>query len=203
MLPRLFEPFTQADSTLDRSQGGLGLGLALAKGLVEMQGGTVRAESRGANRGATFTVTLPLETPGPVETIPPASGRAETTRRILVIEDNTDGADTLRELLQFDGHEVEVAYSGPAGVEKARRFRPDIVLCDIGLPGMDGYQVATAIRADPEVGAVSLVALSGYACEEDVAKAKATGFNAHIAKPPSMESLQRVLQEFGTSPRAP
>ena len=196
MLPRLFDPFTQADVTLDRKKGGLGLGLSLVKGLVEMHDGSVSAASDGPGKGATFTIRLPLESAAPVEK---AQIAGEVTlkalsRRVLVIEDNLDAAESLRMALTLGGHTVEVAQSGPEGIEKARTFRPEFVLCDIGLPKVDGYEVARTMRTDPDLGRVTLVALSGYAGPDDVAKAKKAGFDAHLAKPATLEALQRVLQ---------
>jgi PAS domain S-box-containing protein len=196
MLPRLFQPFTQADATLDRSKGGLGLGLALVRGLVELHGGSVRAESDGPGKGAAFTISVPLD----VATARSASAqrcvRGEgAPRRVLVIEDNEDAANTLREVLELDEHVVEVAYTGREGLARAQAFHPDVVLCDIGLPEMDGYEVARTIRADPELGGVALVAVSGYAQPEDVAAAKEAGFEAHLAKPPSLEALERTLAD--------
>ena len=193
ILPGVFDAFTQADDTLDRSKGGLGLGLALVKGMVEMHGGSVSAASEGPGMGATFTIALPLETAIPTEPSPRRSGGGAPALRVLVIEDNVDAADTLREVLELGAHVVTVAYSGPEGLAKARAFRPDIVICDIGLPEMDGYAVARAMRADAELGRVTLIALTGYAQPEDVAKARAAGFNAHLAKPPSLEALENVL----------
>ncbi len=196
MLPRIFEAFAQADTTLDRSKGGLGLGLALVKGLVEMHDGTVSVESGGLGTGAEFTVRLPLEADRMLAVAPVREVASNgSARRVLVIEDNVDGADTLRDALELGDHTVEVAYSGAEGIEKARTFKPDVVLCDIGLPGMDGYEVARTMRADPELGGVSLVALTGYALPEDVAKAKAAGFAAHLAKPPTLEKLEELLEQ--------
>jgi len=194
MLPRIFEPFTQADTTLDRSKGGLGLGLALVKGLVEMHGGTVSVESEGVGKGAEFTVRLPLES-GVAPTAERTGGARQngSARRVLVIEDNVDAADSLREVLELEGHTVEVAYSGADGIETARAFRPEVVLCDIGLPGMDGYEVTKAMRADEALRSTFLVALSGYALSEDLAKAKEAGFDRHLAKPPSLEKLTEIL----------
>jgi PAS domain S-box-containing protein len=197
ILPRLFEAFTQADTTLDRSQGGLGLGLALVKGLVEMHGGTIAAASAGVGRGATFTVTLPSAGQQPGAT-PPDSVAVTAPRRVLIIEDNADAADTLRELLTLEGHVVTVAATGAEGLALARHSPPDVVLCDIGLPGMDGYAVARSLRSDAAFAGVALVALTGYARAEDVLKARAAGFDAHLAKPPTMEALTRVL---ATTPR--
>jgi PAS domain S-box-containing protein len=198
MLPRLFHPFTQADATLDRSKGGLGLGLALVKGLVEQHGGSVSAASEGLGKGAAFTISLPLDVTA--ARVMPAQRRAGgdgAPLRVLVIEDNEDAADTLRVVLEFDDHVVEVANGGRDGIEKARAFHPDVVLCDIGLPEMDGYQVARTMRADPQLGRVGLIAVSGYAQPEDVAAAKEAGFDAHLAKPPSIDTLERALAEVG------
>jgi two-component system CheB/CheR fusion protein len=197
MMPHLFAPFAQADTTLDRSKGGLGLGLAIVKGLIEMHGGSVRAASGGSGKGSTFTVTLPLDRAAArAEAAPYRSFTGSTPRRVLVIEDSIDTAESLRVALELSEHVVEVAYSGPEGIEKARAFEPDVVLCDIGLPGMDGYDVARAVRADPEFSSVSLVALTGYARPEDVAKARAAGFDAHLAKPPDVEALEGLLSEI-------
>ena len=198
LLPRVFEPFTQADSSLPRASGGLGLGLALVKGLVEMQGGSVSAASDGLGKGAAITITFPLKvTAAPRVPARPDVGDAAAPRRVLVIEDKEDTADSLREVLEFDEHVVEVAYNGRDGIEKARVFHPDVVLCDIGLPEMDGYEVARNLRADPELSQVVLVAVSGYAQPEDVAMATEAGFDAHLAKPPSIDALERVLAEVG------
>jgi PAS domain S-box-containing protein len=196
MLPRLFHPFTQADATLDRSKGGLGLGLALVRGLVEMHGGSVSAASDGPGKGAAFAVRLPTGSTA-ARTMPALRdlGGTGAPRRVLVIEDNEDAADTLREMLMLDEHVVEVVYSGPEGIEKARGFHPEVVLCDIGLPGMDGYQVARAMRADPDLSSATLVAVSGYAQPEDMAMSKEAGFDAHLAKPAGIEALRRILAE--------
>jgi PAS domain S-box-containing protein len=195
MLPNLFSPFVQAESTPDRRMGGLGLGLSLVKGIVELHGGDVTVESGGQGKGATFSLQFPLDmTPGE----PALEDAAPTThhqRRVLVIEDNVDAAETLRDVLEMEGHTVEVAYAGDAGLERALAFRPDAVLCDIGLPEMDGYEVARALRADPGIGRrTTLVALTGYARREDIAKARAAGFDAHLAKPPTLEQIAELLE---------
>jgi two-component system CheB/CheR fusion protein len=195
VLPCVFEPFTQADTTLDRQKGGLGLGLAVAKGVVELHGGSIGAESAGLDQGVTFTIVLPLEAAGPAERQEPRGGAVTPPRRVLVIEDNDDAAVSLREVLELEGHQVEVASSGPEGLEKARGFKPDLVICDIGLPGMDGYAVARAMRADPELGGIALVALTGYAAPNDEARAREAGFRAHLAKPASLEALRRILAD--------
>jgi two-component system CheB/CheR fusion protein len=199
MLTRLFQPFTQAEATLDRSTGGLGLGLALVKGLVLMHGGDVRAHSDGPGRGAEFVVELPLEAASADQASPTAVGAKQSRRRVLIIEDNIDAADSLREVLAFGDHVIEVAYNGPEGLARAREFKPEVVLCDIGLPGMDGYQVARAFRADNALRGVFLVALSGYALPEDLQRAQEAGFDRHLAKPPSIEKMEEALAS-GRSP---
>jgi len=196
IMPRLFEAFVQADASIDRSKGGLGLGLALVKSMVEMHGGVVSVASDGLGKGATFTLRLPLETASTESTADRCgAGSAGSSRRILIIEDNVDAADSLREALELGGHVVVAAYDGPTGIERARALRPDLVLCDLGLPEMDGYAVARAIRADPEIGGITLVAVTGYAEPEDVTRAKEAGFDAHVAKPPSFETLERVAAQ--------
>jgi signal transduction histidine kinase/ActR/RegA family two-component response regulator len=194
ILPHLFEPFTQADRTLDRSKGGLGLGLALVKGLVEMHDGRVAARSEGPGKGAEFEVVLPTAS-GVAAVYPPIAPAPTQPRRVLVIEDNRDAADSLCEVLDLLNHSAMVAYSGDEGLEKARAHKPDVVLCDIGLPGMDGHQVARAIRADATLSATTLVALTGYAAPEDLARSKESGFDYHLAKPPSIEAIEQVLAE--------
>jgi two-component system CheB/CheR fusion protein len=193
ILRRLFQPFMQAEATLDRSKGGLGLGLALVRGLVEMHGGEVCAHSDGPGKGAELIVELPLD-PTATTTNPSAAGAAAGSRRVLIIEDNLDAADSLREALEFGAHVVEVAYNGHEGLAKARQFQPEIVFCDIGLPGMDGFAVARALRADDTLKGVFLVALSGYALPEDLQRAWEAGFAKHLAKPPSMEKIEDLLK---------
>ncbi len=194
LLPHVFEAFTQGEMKLDRPKGGLGLGLAIVKGLVEMHGGTVAVRSDGPGRGAEFTVRLPLAASiHPMERQGRTRRKPLASRRILVVEDNVDAAESLRELLRLGSHTVEVASSGPEGIEMARSFRPDVILCDIGLPGIDGYGVARALKADPALGASRLVALSGYATPEDITRAKEAGFDVHIAKPATREKLEEVL----------
>jgi PAS domain S-box-containing protein len=202
MLPCLFEPLTQADRTLDRSRGGLGLGLALVKGLVELHGGEVDAESDGPGQGAAFTVRLPRQQS--LSTAPVAAGPPQATnggngaargRRVLVVEDNHDVAETVRDLLRLNGHEVELADTGPAGVAAARRFRPEVVLCDIGLPGCDGYAVARALRQDPVTASARLIAISGYGQEEDERRSHEAGFERHLTKPVHPADLQHLLAE--------
>ena len=194
LLPRLFEPFMQADRPIARAGGGLGLGLALVKGLVELHGGSVSASSAGKGMGAEFVVRLPLEGNVTAGAAAPVSTNVpRQQRRMLVIEDEPDIAMAMRLVLEMAGHQVAIARNGPDGLATARAFKPEVVLCDIGLPGMDGYEVARRIRADETLRASFLVALSGYAQVDDVAAARAAGFDEHLAKPASLEKVQRVL----------
>jgi two-component system CheB/CheR fusion protein len=196
---RLFEPFSQGTQTLARASGGLGLGLATVKGLVELHGGTVAVVSPGPGRGTEVTVTLPqtgAPSPGPAP-VPAPSSR----RRVLVVDDNVDGAVTLKDVLEASGHEVRVAHHGPGALQVAREFLPDAVVCDLGLPGMDGFAVARAIRADPALAPTHLVALSGYARPEDVGRSREAGFDHHVAKPPALDELLGHLAAVPARPR--
>ena len=246
LLPHVFEVFTQADHTLDRSKGGLGVGLAMVKGVIERHGGEVRASSEGqAVGGSEFKLLLPLDPAGvdpdaieerdggetaadgcrpaplngalptpangalpappngalptpPNGALPaPANGAlpapARRARRVLVVEDNLDAAETLRDLLELSGFEVEIAASGDAGVATARRFHPEVVLCDLGLPGMNGFEVAKALRHDPETAGSRLIALTGYGDDEDRRRSHAAGFDLHLTKPVDPGLLRRLL----------
>jgi CheY-like chemotaxis protein len=192
VLERLFQPFVQAEGTLARTRGGLGLGLALVKGLVELHGGAVTAASGGAGHGATFTVELPLDGV-PVRAADAAAPRPMAPRRVLVVEDNPDSAETLRDLLELAGHQADIALDGRQALERARTARPDAIVCDLGLPDMDGYELARALRADPELSSVLLVALSGYALPDDLARSAQAGFDAHLAKPARFEAIEALL----------
>jgi PAS domain S-box-containing protein len=197
-LARVFEPFVQADRSLDRSRGGLGLGLALVKGLVELHGGRVSAASPGHGRGSVFEIRLPVAEASPLPAANPAPStlnpqHSTPTRRVLVIEDNLDAAETLGDLLEMAGHEVRLAHSGPAGVSEAGRFRPEIVLCDVGLPEMDGYAVARALRDDPRTHEALLVAVTGYGQEEDRRRSLEAGFDLHLTKPVDPQEVQRLV----------
>jgi PAS domain S-box-containing protein len=204
LIERLFEPFIQGDDTLDRNSGGLGLGLALVKGLVELHGGEVRAYSAGRDRGAEFTVRLPLQAglESEAKLVRPQS-LPQPARRVLIVDDDRDVADGLRAALEIHTHHVAVAHSGPEALAAARLFKPDVVFCDIGLPGMNGYDVARAFRADGSFRTTVLVALSGYAQSEDLAKASAAGFDQHLAKPPNIEKIKRICASApgGNEPR--
>ena len=192
VIAHIFEPFTQADRTLDRAAGGLGLGLSLVKGLIELHGGAVRASSDGPGTGSELMIRLPIHV-GAVADHPQPHVVAAQHLRVLVIEDNVDASESLRDVLELDGHIVELSRSGPDGLEKAREFIPDVVLCDIGLPGMDGYETARAFRAEERLKAISLVALTGYAGSEDQLKARQAGFDHHLAKPLDFTALARIF----------
>ena len=198
MLARLFEPFSQADRSLHRVGGGLGLGLTLVRGLTELHGGEVTARSAGAGRGTEFIVRLPLEPePAALGGAPAARRPTGGGLRILVVEDKPDAAEMLRILLVLLGHEVAVAHTGPEGVEAARRGPPDVVLCDIGLPGLDGYGVARALRQDPATAGVRLIAVTGYGSDEDRRRSREAGFDLHLTKPVDPADLQPLLTRPG------
>jgi PAS domain S-box-containing protein len=194
VLPHVFETFAQADRSLERSRGGLGLGLALVRGLVELHGGEVRAASEGAGCGAEFSLLLPLAPTSVVsDGVTSAAPAGSGSMRILIAEDNEDAAESLCTVLELFGCRVEVAHSGPEALETARAFRPEVVLCDLGLPGMSGYEVGAALRRDPATTAIRLIAVSGYGHEEDQRRSRAAGFEVHLTKPLDIEELRRLL----------
>jgi two-component system CheB/CheR fusion protein len=177
------------------------LGLALAQELVKLHGGNIRARSDGVGQGAEFVVSLPED---PVEAAPAEMTTTSSTincRRVLIIEDNMDAADSLREALELDAHQVAVAHDGPTGLALARSFHPEVVLCDVGLPGMNGYDVARAFRADEALKRTFLVAVTGYALSEDLRHATEAGFERHMAKPVSLQSLQELLSSLPDRPQ--
>ena len=192
---RVFDAFSQADSSLARSKGGLGLGLALVKGLVELHGGGVEARSGGVGKGSTFVVELPTTNP-PQPTQPERPPRLTVGRpieRVLVIEDNRDTAMSLRLLLKKLSLEVDLAFSGPEGIEMARKSSPDVIVCDIGLPGLDGYAVARQLRGNETTRQTFMIAQSGYGQADDVRKAYDAGFDIHLTKPVDFQELKKVL----------
>ena len=198
-LPYVFEVFTQGDHSLDRSQGGLGVGLAVTKGLIDLHGGEVKAASEGPGKGSEFCILLPLATATAQEAAPEEvhadAASHPAARKILVVEDNPDAAATMRDFLELSGHEVELAASGTDGVQAARQLHPEVVLCDLGLPGMTGYEVATALRKDPETRSAKLIAVTGYGRDEDRRRSKEAGFDLHLTKPVDPAQLKAVLQE--------
>jgi PAS domain S-box-containing protein len=191
LLPHVFEAFVQGERTLARTEGGLGLGLALVKGIVELHGGSVHVESAGRGAGAQFIVRLPLGPSAGLAKAPEPAPPQRSARRVLVVDDNVDAAESLAEVVRMLGHAVDVAYDGPGAIAKANAAQPDVVLCDIGLPGMSGYDVARALRA--RMTGVELFALSGYAQPDDVKAAIEAGFDGHVAKPASLADIERLL----------
>jgi CheY-like chemotaxis protein len=195
LLARVFDLFVQGDHTLDRRSGGLGIGLTLVRRIAELHGGVAEVASDGPGKGSRFTVWLPALA-GP----PDASGAAATARpaassgrRVLVVEDNDDAREMLCRLLRLLGHEAHEAADGPTGVERALYLKPDLTLVDIGLPGLDGYEVARRIRADSAGRELRLVALTGYGLEEDRARALAAGYDLHLVKPMDSSRLAEIL----------
>lgn len=195
LLPQVFDLFAQGDRSLDRSQGGLGIGLTLAKRLVELQGGSVTAHSEGENQGSELTVRLPVsEAPERgSEAAPEPDVEPGERARILVVDDNRDAAESLAALLDLLGHETRIAYDGPTALQIARELQPTLVLLDIGLPEMNGYEVARALRSEPHGERITIVALSGYGRESDKELSRQAGFDDHLVKPVAIDALQRLL----------
>jgi CheY-like chemotaxis protein/two-component sensor histidine kinase len=200
LLPRIFDLFTQGDRSMARSEGGLGIGLTLVKSLIEMHGGTVTAESDGFGHGSTFIVHLPAAQAPAIpkrksSSIVPTS--VERSLRILVVDDNADAATGLSKLLGILGHDVKIAYDGRKALEIGRSFRPEVVLLDIGLPGMDGYQVVKQLRMEECCKDALIIAVSGYGQEEDRNRSKVAGFDYHLVNPIDYEVLMRFLGRSG------
>ena len=202
MLGRVFDMFTQVNRTLDRSQGGLGIGLSLVKTLVEMHGGSVQAASGGSDQGSTFTVILPTasklasepQIPPAPSTPPAGAATPESARhRILVVDDNVDAAETMVMLLDLSGHDARAAFGGQEALDLALSFRPDVVFLDIGLPGMNGHEVARRLLANPATASAKLIALTGWGTEDDIQRSRMAGFNAHLTKPVDPEAIDAML----------
>jgi PAS domain S-box-containing protein len=197
MLDAVFGMFTQVDRTLEKANGGLGVGLSLVKGLVEMHGGSIQARSEGEGRGSEFAVRLPVA-PAPADPAllpdaPVKNAEPDGRCRILLIDDNVDAADSLGQILELMDHEVRTAYDGASGIEAARAFRPDIVLCDIGMPKMNGYDTARTLRSEAWGKDTVLVALTGWSHEEDRRKSAEAGFDHHLVKPVEVDALVSLL----------
>jgi len=198
MLPRIFELFVQVDHASTKAHGGLGIGLTLVKNLVQMHNGTVEARSAGLGQGSEFVVRLPLtartveKEAGP-DTPLTGDPPGPTGHRLLVVDDNRDAADSLAMLLKLQGHEVRVAHSGPAALEMTKTYTPDVVFLDIGMPGMDGYEVARRLRQQPGLESVVLAALTGWGQQEDRRRTAEAGFNHHLVKPPEPQAVAGVL----------
>jgi CheY-like chemotaxis protein len=200
LVPSVFELFTQGARTLARSQGGLGLGLALVKKLIELHGGQVSAHSDGVGLGSVFTIDLPCTraaegAPAPVSLhAGAADAQAFRPLHVMVVDDNTDAADSLATLLRAQGHTVTVEYTGRGALRRAMREAPDAMVVDIGLPDMDGYQLAALLRAQPATRDAVLIAATGYGQESDRARARDAGFVQHLVKPVDIAALLRILQ---------
>ena len=200
LLPQVFDLFVQGPATVDRSRGGLGIGLTLVHRLVDLHGGTIEAFSAGTDKGSTFTVRLPKTQP--VETDMQAAPAAPTRRmRVLLVDDNADSREMYALLLQADGHEVHEAEDGAAALAVFEVGVPDVAVIDIGLPGIDGYELARRIRSRPAGHEVTLIALTGYGFPEDRARSKAAGFDRHLVKPAAPEDLRQELLNVGHAPR--
>ncbi len=205
LLPHVFDLFTQADGSLDRSQGGLGIGLTLVRHLVEMHDGKVEAKSDGPGRGSEFVVRLPALSANRTTAVDEPPGEhaqpARHTLKILLVEDNLDSAEGMALLLRFDGHEVRMAHDGPSALEAARAFEPQAVLLDLGLPGMNGYEVAQRLREQPACRQTPLIALTGYGQEEARRRTKEAGFDYHLVKPVEPEALGALLGSLRSARR--
>ncbi len=203
MLPHIFEMFTQVDRHSHRSQGGLGIGLTLVKRLVELHGGSIEAQSRGLGQGSEFIVRLPVVTDRAVaasEAIKRESISNGTALRILVVDDNEDGAHSLGTLLKHMGNDVRIAHDGLAAVEAAEVFRPAVVLLDIGMPKLNGYDACRRIRGEAWGKCMVLVALTGWGRDDDRKRTNEAGFDRHLVKPVEVDTLARLLAEVTTSP---
>jgi signal transduction histidine kinase/ActR/RegA family two-component response regulator len=204
MLPRVFDLFAQADRALDRTQGGLGVGLTVVKRLVELHGGRIEAYSEGVGKGAEFVVRLPATVVAAQESRAVSSSEdvRRSPARVLLVEDNADAAESLVMLLELLGHRVRVVNDGQTALDVARANVPDVMLVDIGLPGMDGYEVARQVRQDPKLRHALLVALTGYGRDEDRQRALAAGFDAHLVKPVNADVLQGLVAKLseGSAP---
>jgi two-component system CheB/CheR fusion protein len=198
MLDRIFEPFYQEKQDIARAAGGLGLGLPLVKGLVELHGGKIEASSAGPGEGTEFRIHLPVSS-GPAAAVQVQSELLLMPRRILIVEDNPDAGQALQDLLEMQGHKVAVAVTAPQALSLLWKEGADIVICDLGLPGMSGYELARAIRGDEDLKRIPLLALTGYGQPEDRQRSQAAGFNAHLTKPVDLGALDKALRRLGSA----
>jgi PAS domain S-box-containing protein len=200
MLNEVFDMFTQVNRTLDRAQGGLGIGLSLVRRLTELHGGEVVADSKGLGCGSIFTVRLPLMAPSDITQPAPGTPKAEVSKtsrlRILVIDDIPDVADVMQMLLDLEGFETRVAYSGAVALQIAKEFSPDVIFCDIGLPEMDGHEIARRMRADPAIAPAVLIALTGWGAEGEVRRTRESGFDFHMVKPVDANAVLELLSKI-------
>ncbi len=194
MIDRIFDLFYQGERTLDRAEGGLGIGLTLVRRLVELHGGRVTAESPGLGHGSTITVELPQIAAPLEDERKPEAPSAPNPRRIVIVEDSRDGREMLRYMLEHAGHEVHEAADGPGGVDTILKVVPDVALVDLGLPALDGYEVARRVRADHAGRAVRLVALTGYGLPDDLKRSKRAGFDTHLVKPVDPVKLAAAIR---------
>jgi CheY-like chemotaxis protein/two-component sensor histidine kinase len=197
LLPKVFDLFVQGERSLARTEGGLGIGLTIVRQLVALHGGTVVARSDGPDRGSEFTVFFPALTQRPFVTELSTTwqpSNPQTKRRVLVVDDNRDVAETVAVLLSASGHEVRTAYDGPSAIAAVTEYRPEVVLLDIGLPGMNGYDVAKQLRASPHLRPMVLVAFTGYGQDEDRQRAREAGFDHHLVKPADPASIEKIVE---------
>ena len=194
-LPRVFDMFAQVDSTLGESQGGLGIGLSLAKQLVEMHGGRIEAQSEGLGKGSNFIINLPVSSTESAAQAAPAQAPQKPVdgKRILVADDNHAAADTLAMLLECDGHRIATVYDGEQALIAAESFCPEIIMLDIGMPKLDGYEIAQCIRAEPWGRNIKIIAMSGWAQEKDRQRGREAGFDHHLAKPVDPAELKELI----------
>ena len=206
-LPEMFELFAQGERSIARSEGGLGIGLTIVQKLTEMHGGRVEAHSAGPNRGSTFTIHLPASTPSEAsqgQRSPFPAAASLHALRVLIVDDNVDTAEGLGRLLKRAGHQVALAHEGRQALDRARTFSPDAIVLDIGLPGMDGFEVVRLLRAEPCGVDALIVAVTGYGQEEDRRRTLDAGFDHHLVKPVEFAALTKLLEgpALKKSPRA-